>query len=192
MIWLVIGVVVWSGVHLSPSLAQGVRTRLIDHLGRQKYRGVFALAILASIVLMVIGWRATTPVLVYVPPGWGHAAGAVLVLIAFILFASSHGKNNIKHIIRHPQLTGVIVWAVGHLLANGDTRSLVLFGGLSLWAIAEMFFIDQRERTWQRPHAQPLTADIRPIIGGLIIYLVLFLAHPYLFGVSPSPAYDRL
>lgn len=188
MIWLWLGVALWSGIHFIPSLAQGMRASLIQRLGETPYKVVFALGIVLSIVLMVVGWRSTIPVGIYSPPPWGAPVGSLLVLVAFVLFGVAHGKTNVKRFLRHPQLTGLVLWAIGHLLANGDSRSLVLFGVLGLWAIVEIMLINRREGAWARPDPMPVTGEIRPVVTGLVIFAVFLFAHPYLFGVSPIPA----
>ncbi len=187
MVWLILGVLLWAVVHLSVSLARGLRQRLIAAMGEGPYKGVFSLAMLASIVLMVIGWRAAGPEFVYEPPAWGALAAAPLMLIAIILAAVAQGKSNIRRFLRHPQLTGVVVWGVAHLLANGDLRSIVLFGGLAVWALIEIPIINARAGAWEKPPKSPIMADIRPIVISIVLYAVLVFAHPYLFGVSPIP-----
>jgi uncharacterized membrane protein len=162
-----------------------MRRSLVARLGDTRYRGLFSLLIVASILLLVLGWRAATPAMIYQPPAWGHGAALVLMLAALILFAASGLPTNIKRFIRHPQLTGVATWAIAHLLCNGDDRSAVLFGGIGLWALIEILVINRREGPWQKPPALPLGADIKPLVGGVLGYVVLLLAHPYLFGVSP-------
>ncbi len=188
MIWLWLGVALWSGIHFIPSLAQGMRASLIERLGETFYKIAFALGIVLSIVFMIVGWRSTAPIGIYDPPAWGAPVGSLLVLVAFILFGVAHGKTNVKRFIRHPQLTGLVIWAAGHLLANGDNRSLVLFGMLGLWAIVEMMLISRREGAWARPDPMPLTGEIRPVVAGLVIFAAFLFAHPYLFGVSPIPS----
>jgi uncharacterized membrane protein len=187
MIWLVVGVLMWSVVHSFRSVAAPLRARLIAGMGEDKYKGLFALAIVTSIVLMVVGWRATPPVLVYRPPSSGRILAILLMLPAFIFFAASAMATNIKRFVRHPQLTGVLLWALAHLVSNGDGRSLVLFGVLGLWALVEMPLINRREGPWQQPDPRPLTADVKPVLGGLGGYIVFFVVHPYLFGRSPMP-----
>lgn len=188
MIWLWLGVVLWSGVHFIPSFAGGFRISLIGRLGETPYKIVFALGIVLSIVLMVVGWRSAVPTGIYSPPPWGAPLGSLLILVAFVLFGVAHGKTNVKRFLRHPQLTGLVLWAIGHLLANGDSRSLTLFGVLGLWAIAEILLINRREGAWVRPDPVPVMAEIRPVATGLVIFAVFLLAHPYLFGVSPIPS----
>ncbi|MDH3661439.1 MAG: NnrU family protein, partial [Alphaproteobacteria bacterium] len=96
MIWLWLGVLVWSGVHMMPSLAPGVRASMIGRLGDNGYKGVFALAILCAILLMVLGWRSAAADIMYQPPSWGRHLAMLLVLLAFILFGLSHGNSNVK------------------------------------------------------------------------------------------------
>jgi len=187
VIRLVLGVALWSGVHLIPTTARALRSRMIERLDAQKYQGLFALAILSSLALIVFGWRSTPPVPVYAVPAWGRVAAMVLVLPALVLFVASGLETNIKRFIRHPQLTGLIVWSVGHLLANGESRSLVLFGGLGLWAIVAIATINRRDGEWKRPPPTPWIGDLKPIGAGAIGYGILLFAHPYIAGVAVMP-----
>jgi uncharacterized membrane protein len=186
MVWLVLGVLLWSAAHLLPSAGAPLRARAVERLGGA-YQGVFALAILASIGLMVLGWRSTPPTLVYAPVGWGSAAANVLVFIALVLFAASAMTSNIKRVIRHPQLTGFATWGGAHLLSNGDLRALVLFGGLGLWAIAAIFFINRRDGAWEKPEPQPLAGEWKPLVAAVVGFTVLYLLHPYITGVAATP-----
>ncbi len=185
MILLVLGVLLWSGVHLLRGVAPRVRDALIARIGPDRYKGLFSLAIVASIVLMVIGWRSTVPGIAYPPPAWGRPTALILMLVVFILFAASGVPTNIKRLVRHPQLVGVTTWSVAHLLANGDTRSLVLFAGIGLWALFQIRVSNRLEGAWEKPAAAPFSAEIKPVVGGLVAYVILLLVHPYLFGVSP-------
>ncbi len=188
MIWLWLGVLVWSVAHAMPSLAPGLKASLVGSLGEGPYKGAFALTIVASIVLMVIGWQAAVVDIVYEPPAWGRHLAMLLVLIAFLLFAFSHGKSNMKRFLRHPQLTAVVVWAIGHLLANGDTRSVVLFGVLGIWALVEMVLLNRRNGAPTLPEPRPWSAELKPLVIGVVLYSIFVVAHPYLFGVSPIGA----
>jgi uncharacterized membrane protein len=102
-----------------------------------------------------------------------------------VLFVASNLPTNLKRLIRHPQLTGVATWAFAHLLANGDSRSLVLFGGIGVWAVVEMGLLNRRDGAWRRPEPLPLVAELKPLIGAAVAFAILFLAHPYIAGVSP-------
>lgn len=182
---LVAGVVLWSVVHLLPSAGRGIRQGLISTVGDSPYQGLFALSILGSVVLMVFGWRSATPSFVYAPPVTSSMIMSPLMIVALILFAGSQGETNIKRIIRHPQLTGVFLWCLGHLLTNGDDRTIVLFGGIGLWTLVAMVLTNRRDRDYTKPAAVPLKADAKPLIGGVVFFVILVFAHPYISGVSP-------
>lgn len=188
MIWLWLGVIVWSVVHAIPSLAPGMRAGFITRFGENGYKIGFALAIVGSIVLMVLGWRSAVADIVYEPPAFGRHLAMLLMLVAFLLFAFSHGKSNLKRFLRHPQLTAVLVWAIAHLLANGDSRSVTLFGVLGIWALIEMMLINRRDGAYEPPEPRPWSAELKPVVIGVVLYVVFVLLHPILFGVSPIGA----
>ncbi len=185
MALLILGVLIWSCVHFVPCLGVGMRAACIERIGEGPYKGVFALSIIAAIVLMVVGWRSTTPAAVYDPPAWGASAASLAMLVSLVLFAGSGAPSNLKRIVRHPQLTGLATWALAHLLANGDQRSLVLFGGLGAWAVVTIMAINRRDGAWQKPEPVPLAAEAKLAVGVVVVYALLVLAHPYIAGVAP-------
>lgn len=187
MVLLIAGVLLWSVVHLFPSVLPNTRANLIGKLGYGPYRGLFALDILIALVLIVIGWRAADVELVYAPPLFGSPVVTVLMFVSFVLFAAANAPGNIKRMLRHPMLTGTVVWSVAHLLANGDSRSVVLFGGIGLWALISIFTINRRDGEWAKPEAVPLVRDAMTVVGSVVIFAIVLFLHPYLFGVSPLP-----
>lgn len=186
MVWLVLGILLWSAAHLMKSVAIPLRQGLVDRVGgEQPWRGVFSLILLAALGLIVFGWRSTIPHPAYAPPSWGDWVTQFAVFAAFILFAASGMQTNLKRWIRHPQLTGVVVWAGGHLAANGEWRSLVLFGGIGLWALVSVFTISKRDGAWEKPEPAPFLAELKLVVGATVVFLLVYLAHPYFAGVSP-------
>lgn len=181
------GVIVWSVVHWFPAALPAVRNRLAGRLGAGPYRGLFSLAILLSLVLMIIGWRNSSVQSWYVPPLLGSPLVPLLVLVAFFLFAAANAPGNTRRFLRHPMLTGMILWSVAHLLANGDNRSVILFGGLGLWAFVSIVLINRRDRVYTPPPAVPFTRDLMTFAGALVVFAVVALLHRWLFGVSPFP-----
>ena len=182
LLWL--GLALWCAVHLTPALAPRFRTRLTDNLGERIYKSLFAILSIASIVLMVYGWKALEPGLVVAPPTVARPVAGVLVLVALILFVAPYLQTNIKRVLRHPQLTGVLLWSIAHLFANGDVRSIILFGVLGLWAIAEMILINRRDVAWAKPDRVPVAKDVITATVGVVLYGGLLFAHPYLSGVA--------
>jgi uncharacterized membrane protein len=183
MIMLTAGVLLWIAVHLFPAAAPAARHSLADKMGANPYRGVFTLLILASLLLIVFGWRSTIPETVYLPPEWGRHLAMLLVLIGFILFSASHGRNNIQRVIRHPQLSGVFVWGIAHLLANGESRSIVLFGGFTLWALVSIVLINRRDGARDKQPAVPFKKDVIAVVGGVVVYAVVLFSHRWIAGI---------
>lgn len=185
MVLLYLGLAIWSFGHLIQALGPGLRTRLMGRIGEGGYKGGFALMIVLSIVLIVFGWRASEPVPVYDVPSWGKHAGMLIVLLGFMLMAGSGMASNVKRVIRHPQLTGFALWGLGHLLSNGDSRSLALFGTMMVWAIVEIWAINRRDGPRETPGKMPIKGDITLVVAGCIGFAVFAFLHPYFTGVSP-------
>jgi len=184
---LIIGVLLWSAVHLFPSLMPTTRARLIERIGNKRYRALFALDIVIALVLMVLGWKSAAIAPVYLPPLYGSPIVTGMMLLSFILFAAANAPGNIKRMLRHPMLTGMAVWAGAHLLANGDYRSLILFGGLGAWAIIAMLTISRRDKGWVKPAAVPFSRDLMTIAASAALFALVIFLHETVIGVSPLP-----
>ena len=135
---MIAGLLIWSLVHFIPSLAAPLKQNLITQLGEKVYKLLFAVLMFTALALIIFGWRSTVPSYLYQLPEFTRHIAMLLVLFAFILMGASNYPTRIKQFIHHPQLTGVIVWAFAHLMLNGDSRSVLLFGGMGLWAILEI------------------------------------------------------
>lgn len=181
---LIAGILLWSVTHLFPSVARGTRDKLAGALGENLYKGLYSFDILLAVVLIVWGWKAATATAIYNPPLFGSPLILGLMLIAFILFVASGASSNIKRFVRHPQMVGVIAWAIAHLLTNGDSRSIVLFGGLGIWAILEILLINRRDGEWQKPGPVAITADGITLVIGLLAFAAVFYFHGFLFGAA--------
>jgi len=184
---LISGILLWSLVHLFPCAMHDVRSNLVEKFGINRYRGVFSLLIALSLVIIIFGWKAALPNTLYAPPLTAGPLPSLLVLVAFILFAAAQAHTNIKRLIRHPQLTAVVAWGIAHLLTNGDSRSITLFGGLTLWAIIAMVLSSRRDGHWRKPDAVAIKSDFIMIVAGALGFAVVLYAHQYLFGVSLMP-----
>jgi uncharacterized membrane protein len=170
-------------MHFMPAAARGFRQGIIDAIGLNPYKAVFALIMIGSVVAIVFGWKAAIPSLIYAPPAWAGKVTFALLLIAAILFVAPYPPNNIRRLIRHPQLTGVMAWGVGHLLSNGDSRSLVLFAGMLAWAIAQVVLLNRRDGAWTPPVRVPFSRDIILILAGSAAYVLILFSHRFLSGV---------
>lgn len=185
MIWLVAGLVLWVAAHVFKRAAPGQRAALQARFGGAA-KGLFAAAILAGVVLMVIGYRSAEAGLLYVPPAWGVHLNNLLMLVAVALYGVGNSQSRLRARLRHPMLTGTLLWAAGHLLVRGDVASVVLFGGLGLWAVAAMALINMREprpTPWQ---GGSLAGDIRLLVIAAVLYSAIVALHGWL-GPWPLP-----
>lgn len=184
MALLIAGVTLWSLAHLFPAVAPGVRANLAGKFGEGPYKGLFAIDIVIALGLIIFGWKTAIPTSLYAPPAISDKIPQAFIILAFVLFVASSLPNNLKRYIRHPQMGAVICWGISHLLTNGDSRSIVLFGGFTVWAVLEMFFINKRDGEWQRPSTVPLVQDIITAIVAAAVFAAIVYFHAALFGVA--------
>jgi len=178
MTLLILGLLLWWAAHLFKRAAPEARANLGD-----RGKGYVAIALGAALVLMVIGYRGAEFVPVYSPlPGMGHANNT-LMLISVFLFGVGGTKGTLYPRMRHPMLWGTVIWSVAHLLVNGDVASLVLFGGIGLWALVEMAVINRTP--WQRPAAgRGIKGDAMNLVGTLVLFGLIAAVHIWL-GYNP-------
>lgn len=187
MNWLIAGLAIFISVHLLSAAAPASVAGLKDAVGANAYRTVYSVLVLVGITLIVFGWRQAIPIVVYAPPTWGKHTALLLMLAAIYLFGASHAKLAVTRVVRHPQLTAVLLWSLAHLMANGDIRSLVMFTSLGAWAAVEIPLINRREGEWQKPPPASGRSEIIGLVVSAVVYLVLLALHPYFAGVSPLP-----
>ena len=185
MTLLVAGLLLFTLLHLLPAVSPDMRAGLAAKLGDNAYRAVFSAIILASLVVIVFGWKTATPTGIYTPPLRGGPVISAAIFFAFVLFVASKARSNYRRFVRHPQMSSVILWSVAHLLVNGDSRSVVLFGGLGVWAVAEIVLCNRRDGAWQKPDVAPFSADLIVAVVGGVAFAAFFYLHRALFGVLP-------
>ncbi|WP_428244165.1 NnrU family protein [Gynuella sp.] len=181
MVILVIGIVVFFGIHLLPGFVS-TRQALIERFGDRTYRGAFALLSFVGLALIIWGKAVSDAVFMYVSPFWTYKIMPLLMVPAFILMAAAGMKSNIKRFTRHPQLWGVTLWSGGHLLVNGDLSSLLLFGSFLLFSLYDMWSANRRGAL-QQTEKLPLIKDIQVLVAGTVVAVIVAFVHPWLFGV---------
>ena len=167
---LIAGLALWAGGHFAKRAAPGLRARMGG-------KGGIALVILLGILLMVIGYRMADTVFF-----WGRHPATVgvnnlLMLLAVYLFAVSGMKTALARKMRHPMLGAVKLWALAHLLVNGDTASFVLFGGLLAWAVAEVIAINRAAPDWTPPPAKPMRKEVIAVLATVVVYAAIAGVH---------------
>ena len=167
------------GAHVFKRVAPDLRANMGD-----KGRGVVTLTLFASIVLMVIGYKMMDSTEWWPRGPATTGINNLFVLAGFYLFAASGMKTRITRVIRHPQLVGFSLWAVAHVLVNGDLASLILFGGLFVWAQAEILILNASEAEWVKPEPPAMRKEIMAVVGALVLYAVVAAIHTFL-GYNP-------
>ena len=180
MAWLllVLGIALWYAAHLFKRVAPDRRAAL-----GARGQGPIALALLLSVLLMVLGYRWAEIVPLYAPwPGMGHLNNLAMLVAAWLFFGGSVGSWLASR-YRHPMLTAAIVWAVAHLLVNGDLASVLLFGSLGIWAALEIAVINRAE-DWAPARVPFGRRDAVLIVVSLIAYAIITAVHVWL-GHNP-------
>jgi uncharacterized membrane protein len=190
MALLILGLVLFLGVHSTRIVADGWRTQMMARLGEKPWKGIYALLSIAGFVLLLWGYGLArqSPVLLWTPPVAMRHVAALLMLLSFILLAATYvPRNAIKAKLHHPMLLSVKVWALAHLLANGSLADVVLFGAFLLWAVCCFRAARGRDRAAQAVYPPGTVAGTAVTLGlGIVAWAVFaFWAHGVLIGVRP-------
>jgi len=193
MLMLIGGLALFFMVHLIPTLPK-LRLRFVGSIGAGPYSGVFSLLSLLALVLMVWGYGTMqglgrgNPEL-WMPASWAKPATMLLMVPAMILLVAAYVPSRVRRVVRHPMLISVTLWALAHLLANGDLASVLLFGSFLVYGIYDWISVNQRQALGPLGKAQggPV-GDVAALAGGLALYaLMLFWGHQKLTGVPLWP-----
>ena len=192
MTLLILGLLVFLGVHSLRIFADGWRSRQLARLGEMRWKGLYALVSLLGFVMLCWGFGLARqqPVMLYVPPMALRHLNALFTLLAFVLIAAAYvPRNHFKAKFGHPMLLGVKAWAFGHLLATGMLRDVVLFGAFLLWAVVLFIVSRRRDRpTGTTYPAGTLAGDAIAVVVGVVAWAVFALwLHLWLIGVNPMP-----
>jgi uncharacterized membrane protein len=190
MTLLILGLVLFLGVHSVRIFADGWRTAWIAQRGEGAWKGPYALASLLGLALIVWGYGAARqqPVVLWPSPTWARHVAALLTLPAFVLLAASQvPRNAIRARLHHPMVLGVKLWALAHLLANNTLADVLLFGSFLLWAVLSFRAARARDRAASTVYAPGTAAGtLKAVAGGVVAWAVFaFWAHGVLIGVKP-------
>jgi len=187
MIYLVLGLVLFLGVHSISIIAPAWRDRTAARLGNA-WRGLYSLISIAGFIVLIWGYGIArqNSVMLYAPPAWARYIAAVLMLPVFTLLLAAYLPGRLKGALKHPMLIGIMLWAVAHLIATGMLANVVLFGGFLAWAVA-----DRISFTWRTQRPIPMAPSMKlndgiAIVAGLALYVVFeHWLHVRWIGVQP-------
>jgi uncharacterized membrane protein len=187
---LILGLILFLGVHSTRIVAEDWRARTRARLGENAYKGVYSLVSIAGFVLLVWGYGQARldPIVLWGSPSWTRHLAALLTVVAFILLAAAYVPGNgIKARLHHPMVLGVKVWAFSHLLANNTLADLLLFGGFLVWAVLSFRAARARDRAAATVYPPgTLAGTVATVVVGLVAWGVFaFWAHAAWIGVRP-------
>ena len=183
MYWiiLILGVALWWGAHLFKRVAPDRRATMGNG-----GKGIVAGAIGVSIILMIVGFRGTPYVDLWTPPTFMTHINNLLMIIAIFMLSPAPKRGKVLQGMRHPMLTGFGVWTVAHLLVNGDLSSIIMFGGLLVWAIMTARIVTAAEPNWTPNTGGTLAKDGVFLVGSIVVLGVIGMVHT-LLGKMPFP-----
>ncbi|MEM8935698.1 MAG: NnrU family protein [Pseudomonadota bacterium] len=178
-----IGLFVFLGLHVFSSTARGPRAAIIGSVGEGAYKITYALLAIASLALLIVGWRAADITPLYTPAPFLRHLTHLLMLISIILLVAAYTPaGRIAAAVKHPMVLAIKVWALSHLLVNGEMRSVLLFGGFLAFGVIDRIALKRRNapvRTAGAAHN-----DLVAIAIGAAAYLLIaFYLHEYIAGV---------
>jgi uncharacterized membrane protein len=187
---LILGLVLFLGMHSARIVAEPARRRFIAQRGEGAWKGLYTVVSIAGLALIVWGWglARAQPVLVWNPPVATRHAAALLVLVAFVVLAAAYVPGNpIKAKLHHPMVLGVKVWAFAHLISNGFLHEILLFGGFLVWAVLSFRAARGRDRAdgVTYPAGTAVRGIVTVVVGVVLWAVFAFWAHGWLFGVRP-------
>ena len=184
---LVVGLLLFLGVHSTSIIAPRWRDRMVARLGEGTWKGLYGAASLVGLVLVIWGYGLARqePVLLYVPPAGVRHLGLLLLLFVFPLLLATYLPGKIRQRLKHPMLVAVKLWAVAHLLMNGMLADVVLFGAFLGWAVIDRVSLKHRPQREMLASAPPSRYnDAIAVVAGLALYAAfVFGLHRWLIGV---------
>jgi uncharacterized membrane protein len=184
---LILGLVLFLGIHSMSIVARGARESVIATLGEGGWKGLYSALALVGLALIVVGYgfARQQPVVLFDPPRWTKHLALLLMMPVFPLLIAAYTQGRIKRATKHPMLLATKLWAFAHLLANGTLADVLLFGGFLVWGVLDR--ISLRKRGANPVVSPPKAAhDLIAVGVGLALYAwVLLQGHAWIIGVSP-------
>lgn len=190
MALLILGIVLFLGLHLIRVVAPSLRTSLIASLGEAGWKVAYSAASVIALIVLIYGFgeaRDMTPV--WSPPFWMSHITILLMLFAIIcLVAALLPAGHIAVRTKHPMVLSVKIWALAHLLSNGDGAAILLFAAFLAWGVILRISLKRRERAGEitlRPFVSAKYDLYAIVIGAIVWALIIWKLHAWIIGVSP-------
>lgn len=193
MTQLILGLILFLGAHSVRIWADGWRNQTIEAYGEKTFKGVHTLVSLLGFYLLIVGYgeaRLETVALWNPPVFTKHISILLMLFSSILLMAAYVPRNHLKMRLGHPMVLSVKVWALSHLLANGNLADLLLFGSFLMWAVLNFRSARARDRVLlaenQSTDQPKMLATLITLVGGMAIWaLITFVLHAKVVGVAP-------
>ncbi len=185
MLYLILGLVMFLGVHSISVIAPGYRETLVTK-NEKAYKAVYALLSFLGLYLVVTGYGVLRedPNFIYSGSQSLRPLVSVLMLVGFILFWAPYFPGKIQALTKNPQLIAVVLWAFSHLLVNGSIADILLFGAFLVWAVIDLVSMNKRQQRVVSPLKASWVNDVIAIVIGAVVYaLFVKFLHGSLIGV---------
>lgn len=189
----VLGLIIFFGIHLVP-IVTAARAQLVSTVGSIGHQVMFSVVSIVGLVLIVMGYgdlqtSGSANPQIWVPPTWIKHVVFLLMLPVFVLLIAAYMPSNIRDRVGHPMLVAIKIWALAHLLVNGDLASMMLFGSFLAYAVVDRISVKSRgSRGPLGDRKGGLMGDVVAVVGGLGVYvLFMFWAHEQLIGIALIP-----
>jgi uncharacterized membrane protein len=187
---LIVGLVLFLGIHSVSIVAHDWRQQTMARIGSRPWKGLYALISLVGFALLIYGYGVARqqPIVLYTPPVWTRHLAALVMLPVFPLVFAAYLPGRISGALKHPMLAATKFWALSHLLANGTLADVVLFGGFLAWAVADRISFKHRTQPDLRTAPPSKFNDLIAVALGLIVFFVFAKwLHVRWIGVYPLP-----
>ncbi len=190
MSFLILGLAIFLGVHSLRIFASNWRDAQFARLGENTWKGIYSLASALGLGLIIWGYgmARVDPIILWPTPAWTKHVAALLTLPTFILIVAAYiPGNRIKAAVGHPMVAGTKLWALAHLVANGNLADAVLFGSFLIWAVASFATSRRRDRLAGTKYpALGWPRDAAVLGVGIVAWAAFAMfAHTWLIGVRP-------
>jgi uncharacterized membrane protein len=187
---LILGLLMFLGMHSARIFAEGWRAQVIAQKGPMAWKGLYTVVSLVGFGLIIWGYGQArlAPVVLWGSPTWTRHLASLLVLVALVLLAAAYvPRNGIKARLHHPMVLAVKIWALAHLLANNTLADVLLFGSFLLWSVLDFRAARQRDRAAGTVYpAGTLAGSLATVVVGCAAWAAFaFWLHVPLFGVRP-------
>lgn len=195
MLVMMLGLIIFLGTHSVRIVAEPWRTATLRRIGEGRWKGVYSLVSIVGFALLIWGFGMARqhPIPVWQPPFWTRHLAALMTLIAFVMITAAYvPRNFLKAAMHDPMILGVKVWALAHLLTNGNFAEIILFGSFLVWAIFNFKAARKRRKATGVPRGNDgsttAAGTIMTIVIGAVAWAAFaFFLHRWMIGVQPIP-----